>query len=195
MFMHIEISISEQTLTLFDDSGKQVNRYAVSTAANGVGCLKDSGCTPLGQHIIRAKIGADAPENTVFRGRRPTGEIFAPELKEQFPERDWILTRILWLSGTEPGKNRLGNVDTMQRYIYIHGSPDATEFGAPGSHGCVRMRNADLIALFEQVPVGTTVNIYDQTLRDQNQPNQLTNDHPFKVQGLEGQPIPYGVND
>jgi lipoprotein-anchoring transpeptidase ErfK/SrfK len=195
MFMHIEISISEQTLTLFDDSGKQVNRYAVSTAANGVGCLKDSGCTPLGQHIIRAKIGADAPENTVFRGRRPTGEIFAPELKEQFPERDWILTRILWLSGTEPGKNRLGNVDTMQRYIYIHGSPDATEFGAPGSHGCVRMRNADLIALFEQVPVGTTVNIYDQTLRDQNQPNQLPNDHPFKAQGLEGQPIQYGVND
>jgi L,D-transpeptidase YbiS len=167
MFMHIEISIPEQSLTLFDDNGAFVSRYPVSTAANGVGCVKDSGCTPLGNHIIRAKIGADAPENTVFVGRRPTGEIFAPELKTQFPERDWILTRILWLSGSEPGKNRLGNVDTMQRYIYIHGSPDQTEFGAPGSHGCVRMRNVDLIALFDQVPAGTTVNILDRDADEQ----------------------------
>lgn len=134
-------------------------RYAVSTAANGVGCVKNSGCTPLGTHIIRAKIGDGAAENTVFVGRRPTGEIFTPALKLQFPERDWILTRILWLSGTEPGKNRLGNVDTMQRYIYIHGTPDETELGVPGSHGCVRMRNADLVDLFDRVPVGTTVNI------------------------------------
>ena len=159
MAMHIEISIPAQTLTLFDDNGGQVTRYAVSTAANGVGCVKNSGCTPLGAHIIRAKIGGGAAANTVFVGRRATGEIFTPDLKLQFPDRDWILTRILWLSGTEPGKNRLGNVDTMQRYIYIHGTPDATELGVPGSHGCVRMRNADLMALFEQVPVGTTVNI------------------------------------
>lgn len=157
--MHIEISIPQQTLTLFDDNGGQVARYAVSTAANGVGCVKNSGCTPLGTHIIRAKIGDGAAENTVFVGRRPTGEIFTPALKLQFPERDWILTRILWLSGTEPGKNRLGNVDTMQRYIYIHGTPDETELGVPGSHGCVRMRNADLVDLFDRVPVGTTVNI------------------------------------
>lgn len=159
MVMHIEISIPAQTLTLFDDNGGQVTRYAVSTAANGVGCVKNSGCTPLGAHIIRAKIGGGAAANTVFVGRRATGEIFTPDLKLQFPDRDWILTRILWLSGTEPGKNRLGNVDTMQRYIYIHGTPDATELGVPGSHGCVRMRNADLVELFEQVPVGTTVNI------------------------------------
>lgn len=159
MVMHIEISIPAQTLTLFDDNGGQVTRYAVSTAANGVGCVKNSGCTPLGAHIIRAKIGGGTAENTVFVGRRPTGEIFTPALKAQFPDRDWILTRILWLSGTEPGKNRLGDVDTMQRYIYIHGTPDATQLGVPGSHGCVRMRNADLIELFEQVPVGTTVNI------------------------------------
>ncbi|PPD13482.1 L,D-transpeptidase [Methylophilus sp.] len=157
--MHIEISIPQQTLTLFDDNGGQVARYAVSTAANGVGCVKNSGCTPLGAHIIRAKIGDGAAENTVFVGRRPTGEIFTPALKLEFPERDWILTRILWLSGTEPGKNRLGNVDTMQRYIYIHGTPDETELGVPGSHGCVRMRNADLVELFDRVPVGTTVNI------------------------------------
>ncbi|AKR42897.1 L,D-transpeptidase [Methylophilus sp. TWE2] len=157
--MHIEISIPQQTLTLFDDNDGQVARYAVSTAANGVGCVKNSGCTPLGAHIIRAKIGDGAAENTVFVGRRPTGEIFTPALKLEFPERDWILTRILWLSGTEPGKNRLGNVDTMQRYIYIHGTPDETELGVPGSHGCVRMRNADLVELFDRVPVGTTVNI------------------------------------
>ena len=159
MAMHIEISIPQQSLTLFDDNGGQVARYAVSTAANGVGCVKNSGCTPLGTHIIRAKIGDGVAENTVFVGRRPTGEIFTPALKLQFPERDWILTRILWLSGTEPGKNRLGNVDTMQRYIYIHGTPDETELGVPGSHGCVRMRNADLDELFDRVPVGTTVNI------------------------------------
>jgi len=159
MPMHIEISIPQQTLTLFDDNGGQVACYAVSTAANGVGCVKNSGCTPLGTHIIRAKIGDGAAENTVFVGRRPTGEIFTPALKLQFPERDWILTRILWLSGTEPGKNRLGNVDTMQRYIYIHGTPDETELGVPGSHGCVRMRNADLVDLFDRVPVGTAVTI------------------------------------
>jgi len=159
MPMHIEISIPAQTLTLFDDNGGQVARYAVSTAANGVGCVKNSGCTPLGAHIVRAKIGDGAAENTVFVGRRPTGELFTPALKLQFPERDWILTRILWLSGTEPGKNRLGNVDTMQRYIYIHGTPDDTKLGVPGSHGCVRMRNTDLVELFDRVPVGTTVNI------------------------------------
>ena len=132
-------------------------RYLVSTAANGVGCTKDSGCTPLGAHIIRAKIGADAPVNTVFVGRRPTGEICTPELMAQYANRDWILTRILWISGTEVGFNRLGNVDTMQRYIYIHGTPDSTDMGEVGSHGCVRMRNADVIELFDLVEAGTKV--------------------------------------
>ena len=159
--MRIEILISNQTLTLFDDNGSVVARYLVSTAANGAGCIKDSGCTPQGAHIIRAKIGAGAPVNTVFVGRRPTGEIYTPELMAQFPNRDWILTRILWLSGKEIGKNRLGNVDTMQRYIYIHGTPDSTEMGKPGSHGCVRMRNADMVALFDLVEAGTPVVIYE----------------------------------
>ncbi len=134
-------------------------QYTVSTAANGVGCEKDSGCTPLGQHIIRAKIGDGAETSAVFVGRRATGEICTPELMAQFPERDWILTRILWLSGMEHGVNRLGNVDTMQRYIYIHGTPDSTELGKIGSHGCIRMRNDDVIALFDMVPVGTPVSI------------------------------------
>jgi L,D-transpeptidase YbiS len=155
--MRIEISIKQQTLTLYDNEGGIMARYPVSTAANGAGCEKDSGCTPLGVHGIRAKIGAGAPENAVFVGRRPTDEICTPELMAEFPNRDWILTRILWLSGKEVGKNRLGNVDTMQRYIYIHGTPDSTEMSKVGSHGCVRMRNRDIVALFDIVPVGTRV--------------------------------------
>lgn len=159
--MRIEISIQQQTLTLFDDFGGVKARYSVSTAANGVGCEKDSGCTPLGAHIIRAKIGAGAAPNTVFVGRRATGEICTLELMAKFQDRDWILTRILWLSGKEVGKNRLGNVDTMQRYIYIHGVPDSMEMGKIGSHGCVRMRNSDVIELFDLVDAGTPVVIHN----------------------------------
>ena len=155
--MRIEILISNQTLTLFEDFGSVKAKYPVSTAANGVGCEKNSGCTPLGHHIIRAKIGANALPNTVFVGRRAIGEICTPELMAQFPNRDWILTRILWLSGTEVGFNRLGNVDTMQRYIYIHGTPESTDMSKIGSHGCVRMRNSDIIELFELVEAGTPV--------------------------------------
>ena len=159
--MRIEISIQQQALTLFDHFGGVKAKYPVSTAANGVGCEKDSGCTPLGTHIIRAKIGAGAAPNAVFVGRRLTGEICTPDLIAQFPNRDWILTRILWLSGTELGFNRLGNVDTMQRYIYIHGTPDSTDISKIGSHGCIRMRNADVIALFDLVDTGTPVSILE----------------------------------
>ncbi len=142
---------------LFDNFGSVKVQYSISTAANGTGCEKNSGCTPLGEHVVRAKIGADEPLNAVFVGRRATGEIWSPELAAQFPERDWILTRILWLSGREVGKNRLGNVDTMQRYIYIHGAPDTEPMGVPCSHGCVRMRNADVMALFDMVAIGMPV--------------------------------------
>jgi len=141
--------------------GKLLRRYAVSTAANGVGERFGSCCTPRGKHIIRAKIGAGQPENTVFVGRRPTGEIYTPELGAQFPGRDWILTRILWLSGREVGFNRLGECDTMRRYIYIHGTPDSVQLGIPDSHGCIRMHNADLIELFDIVPAGTAVEIIE----------------------------------
>jgi len=153
----IEISTSQQTLLLLSGNGVVRAQYSISTAANGTGCEKNSGCTPLGAHIIRAKIGGGAPLNTVFVGRRPTGEVCTPELMAAFPNRDWILTRILWLSGTEIGKNRLGNVDSMQRYIYIHGTPDSEPMGEPHSHGCVRMRNVDVMALFDAVDVGTRV--------------------------------------
>jgi lipoprotein-anchoring transpeptidase ErfK/SrfK len=156
--MRIEVSISQQTLTVLD--GDQILAdFIISTATNGEGSQKNSGCTPTGQHIIRAKIGDGAPINSVFVGRRATGEICSPELMTEFPNRDWILTRILWLSGTEVGVNRLGEVDTMQRYIYIHGTPDNVVLGQPGSHGCIRMRNADVIALFNMVPVGTPIHI------------------------------------
>jgi lipoprotein-anchoring transpeptidase ErfK/SrfK len=153
----IDISIPAQSLTLFDDGGRIRREYRVSTARNGPGERSGSNCTPRGRHIVRAKIGAGAAANTVFRARRPTGEVWTPELAAQFPGRDWILTRILWLSGCEPGFNRLGHVDTMRRYIYIHGSPDTVPMGTPGSIGCVRMRNADIVELFDLVAPGTPV--------------------------------------
>ncbi|HMH19374.1 MAG TPA: L,D-transpeptidase [Burkholderiales bacterium] len=155
----IEISIPDQTLTLRGEEGEVLKRYLVSTSRNGPGELEGSFCTPRGEHIVRAKIGTGQRLNTVFVGRRPTGEIWTPETAERFPGRDWILTRILWLSGCEPGRNRLRDVDTMQRYIYIHGSPDAVEMGKPGSIGCIRMRNRDVVELFELVPPGTVVSI------------------------------------
>ena len=152
----IDISIAEQRLRYWEH-GALVMDVAVSTAKKGAGEQRGSECTPRGAHIIRAKIGAGAPVNTVFVGRRPTGEIYNRELGAHFPHRDWILTRILWLCGREVGRNRLGSVDTMRRYIYLHGTPDHVQLGVPGSHGCVRMRNRDIIALFDHVPVGTPV--------------------------------------
>lgn len=134
-------------------------RYPVSTALNGVGEKSGSYCTPRGRHRIRAKIGANQPANTVFVARRPTGEIYTPELGTQYPGRDWILTRILWLSGCEVGFNRLGSCDSMRRYIYIHGTPDSEKLGQPGSKGCVRMCNTDLLELFDLVSVNTEVQI------------------------------------
>lgn len=159
--MKISISIPAQTLTLLDDTGAQLRLYPVSTASNGAGEKKNSYCTPRGRHVIRAKIGAGQPENTVFVGRRPTGEIWSAALSAQHPGRDWILSRILWLSGREVGFNRLGDCDSMQRYIYIHGTPDSEPMGVPRSVGCIRMRNADVIDLFERVPAGTLVDISD----------------------------------
>ena len=133
--MKIIIHIPTQTLELFDDSGKLLCCYAVSTGANGVGEENGSFCTPRGK------------------------QIYTPQLGALHPGRDWILTRILWLCGKEPGYNRLGSCDTMRRYIYIHGTPDSAVLGKPGSHGCVRMRNAGLLELFEQIQVGTSVDI------------------------------------
>jgi len=152
--MKIVIDVPRQELRLPDG-----RRYAISTAANGVGEKNGSFCTPRGRHIVRAKIGAGQPLGAVFVRRRPTGEVWSPELHAHYPGRDWMLTRILWLSGCEVGKNRLGDVDTMRRMIYIHGAPDSAEMGKPGSHGCIRMRNADVAELFELLPPYTEVDI------------------------------------
>ena len=159
--MKIEIDIPAQRLRLQDANGRTLKHYAVSTAKNGPGEKNGSFCTPRGRHIVRAKIGAGLPVNTVFVRRRATGEVWTPELGAKFPGRDWMLTLLLWLSGCEPGRNRLGDVDTMRRYIYLHGSPDTAEMGKPGSIGCVRMRNKDIVELFDLVPPYTEVLIQD----------------------------------
>lgn len=157
--MRIEIKIKLQYLDVMDNNQVKIKSYRISSAINGVGQERGSFCTPLGKHIIRAKIGSGQPINTVFLKRRPTGEIYTPDLSASYPGRDWILTRILWLSGCELGFNRLGLVDTMRRYIYIHGSPDCINMGKPGSIGCIRMFNTDLLELFDLVDVGTEVSI------------------------------------
>lgn len=157
--MLIDVHVPSQTLLLRDDNRRVVFEAQVSTARRGVGERAGSEQTPRGWHVVRARIGAEAAPNTVFIARRPTGEIYSPALRAAFPERDWILTRILWLSGLERGRNRLGLVDTMRRYIYIHGCPDEDPMGVPSSRGCIKMRNAALIELFERAPAGTRVHI------------------------------------
>jgi lipoprotein-anchoring transpeptidase ErfK/SrfK len=154
--VRVEVDVPAQRLRVVQ-GGATLHEYAVSTASAGTGQQRDSGCTPLGRHRVRIKIGAAAPLNSVFVGRRPTGEIYTDRLAVQHPDRDWILTRILWLTGLEPGVNRGGECDSLRRYIYIHGTPDSEPMGVPASHGCIRMRNEDLLALFDLVDPGTEV--------------------------------------
>ena len=154
----IKISIASQQLT-YTAGVAGIKTYRISTSLKGAGQKFNSGMTPLGEHIIRAKIGQCLPVNSVFVGRRPTGEIFTPGMMDEFPGRDWILSRILWLSGKQVGYNRLGDVDTMRRYIYIHGTPYEDQLGKPVSHGCVRMSNMDIVDLFSRVEVGCFVSI------------------------------------
>jgi hypothetical protein len=172
---HIVIEIKSQKLSVFKSINKSwlenddrweaniplnpIFSSSVSTSANGVGQKIDSFQTPLGRHKIKAKIGKNSPIDSVFVGRRSTGEIWNERLSDKFPERDWILTRILWLSGLETGKNRFGLVDTMKRFVYIHGSPPIVKMGFIGSKGCIRMTGKDIIKLFGIVPNGTTVDL------------------------------------
>ena len=158
---HIRVSLARQELELFGPDGERLARYPVSTAARGAGEGSGSYQTPRGRHLNRAKIGAGQPAGAVFVGRRPTGDVWSPAMGAANPERDWILSRILWLSGCEPGHNRLGQCDSMRRYIYIHGTADEHLLGQPASHGCIRMANADVIDLFERVPAYTPVEIVD----------------------------------
>lgn len=156
---NIKISITEQCLYL--SLPEQQHCYPISTAANGVGERENSGCTPRGWHMISEKFGEDQPINTVFIGRQPTGEIYTEQLAAQWPQRDWILSRILWLTGLEAGVNQGEGCDSHARYIYIHGTPDTEPMGEPRSHGCIRMRCRDVLALYDQVQVGTRVQIVE----------------------------------
>jgi lipoprotein-anchoring transpeptidase ErfK/SrfK len=157
---YLEVNLFEQTLAIIT-AGNVFQSWTVSTALNGAGEANGSGCTPTGEHRVRLKIGNGCQSGTVFRGRRPTGEIYAPNLAAQYPGRDWILTRVIWLTGCESGRNRGGDTDTLRRYIYIHGTPDSEPMGVPLSHGCIRMRNSDIIELFDQVENGMRVAIRD----------------------------------
>jgi hypothetical protein len=159
--MRIEVSLAQQTLTLFGADGAAIRRYLVSTAARGAGERNGSGCTPRGRHAIRARIGAGLPPGAILVGRRPTGVCWNPQLAAANPGKDWITTRILWLSGREPGRNRGGDVDSMRRYIYIHGTGDDQPMGIPRSHGCVRMRASEVVELFDLVPAGCAVDIHE----------------------------------
>ncbi len=159
----ILISIEDQRLQLRDGDSVLLD-FSIATALNGSGEINGSECTPRGWHIVHEKIGNDAKVNSVFVGRQQTGEVYSSALKEQTPERDWILTRILWLSGLEPGVNQSGSVDTLQRYIYIHGCPDEEPMGLPNSHGCIRMRNDDIIALYDSISTGVRVLISEDSL-------------------------------
>lgn len=159
MIQRIDVHVTQQQLFGYDENDRAIFTYAIATAVNGVGQQNGSECTPLGEHRVRAKVGEGAVINSVFVGRRLSGEIYSEKLASQFPQRDWILTRILWLCGNEPGLNRGGNVDTMRRYIYIHGAPDSHAMGVPSSHGCIKMRNRDILELFQRVSLGTPVNI------------------------------------
>ncbi|MCG2579856.1 MAG: L,D-transpeptidase [Marinobacter sp.] len=158
-FPHLHISIASQSLTLIGAGGESLFQFPVSTALNGPGEQNGSGCTPRGRHYVRAMVGDSQPQGTVFVARRPTGEIHTPELAARYPERDWILSRILWLCGCESGINRGPGVDSFRRFIYIHGTPDTEPMGEPRSHGCIRMRNSDVIRLYDLVTPGTTVTI------------------------------------
>ena len=164
----IKVEVDRQRLSLYEGE-RLLAHWPVSTALNGPGEEIDSGCTPTGEHRVRIKIGDGHPPNTVFVGRRPTGEVYDENLAAQHPGRDWILTRILWLTGAEPGRNRGGKRDTLRRYIYIHGCPDGEPMGEPRSHGCIRMRNADIMELFGQIEAGARVVISDAR-NEQNAP-------------------------
>ena len=162
MTILIKISIKNQRLTITDDKYNVNKSYPISTALKGIGQNKNSFQTPIGTHYIRAKIGKDLPALSIFEARRPSGRIWNKEDAESYPNHDWILSRILWLSGKELGVNRLGTVDTMQRYIYIHGTHDESSLGKPLSHGCIRMSNDNVLELFDLVSAGTIVHINEE---------------------------------
>ena len=156
MMQAIMVSASKQSLQLLENR-MQIVEYSISTSKYGLGEENGSYKTPRGKHTVRAMIGEGRPINAVFVGRRYTGQIYTTKLAKEFPERDWILSRVIWLSGCEKGKNRLGLQDSMRRYIYIHGTPNSEPMGVPASHGCIRMRNEDVVDLYDRISYGCSV--------------------------------------
>ncbi|MEM9676158.1 MAG: L,D-transpeptidase [Bacteroidota bacterium] len=154
----IRVSIAEQKLYLVED-GQTLKQYPVSTSAYGIGSEAGSNKTPLGKHKVISKFGADAPLGTIFRSRINTGRVATIYTDETDLEEDDVTTRILRLTGLEPGKNKGPGVDSFSRYIYIHGTPEEGLIGQPASHGCIRMKNADVVELFDLVDEGTLVMI------------------------------------
>lgn len=156
----ILIDLAQQTLYL----PKHNKFYVISSGKNGIGEQENTGKTPRGWHRIAQKIGDDAPKNSVFIARQATGEIYDQDLAQQFPERDWILSRILWLDGLQAGFNQGDGCDTFKRYIYIHGTPETEPMGIPMSHGCIRMKNDEVIELFELISEQSLVYISEHAL-------------------------------
>ena len=160
------VSIANQTVSLFEKCpmplclcGEKyifVKKFRCSTSRFGIGQTEGTNCTPLGLHRIVEKIGGGWPVGTVFKGRQPIGYTWKglPLAK--------ITTRILWLEGLEPGFNRGGNVDSHNRYIYIHGTGDEPSLGSPASYGCIHLAADDLIPLFDKLPSGTLVWIVER---------------------------------
>ncbi|WP_192036842.1 L,D-transpeptidase [Halomonas sp. YLGW01] len=156
----LEIDVMTQRLVVWQGSERR-SEYAISSGLAGHGQEEGSGQTPLGWHYVRAAIGEGQPLGCVFRGRRPTGEVYSAELAAAHPKRDWILTRILWLCGLEAGHNRGGDVDSQRRYIYLHGTPPTEPMGVAASHGCIRLRDEALLEVFAASVPGTPVWLHD----------------------------------
>lgn len=152
--MYLMVSIAKQKLALMQ-ADHVIHEYSISTATRGPGEQSGSYQTPRGWHEVIAKFGDELPLNTYFTARRPQGVWSAAQAAD--PERDWVLTRILWLGGLECGTNFGGDVDTQRRYIYIHGTASEDKLGQPASHGCIRMANVDVITVFERTPIFTRV--------------------------------------
>lgn len=153
----LQVSLARQQLDLLDQQDRLLARFAISTASAGAGERQGSGCTPRGWHRIAVRIGQGLDQRAVLQGRLPTGEIWTPALAQAFPQRDWILGRILWLDGLQPGVNHGGQQDSRQRYIYIHGTPDDQPMGVAQSHGCIRLHPPAMLQLFAQTAVDMRV--------------------------------------
>jgi len=148
------IHITNQELYLLSGEGSNLSTWQVSTSKFGFGSEEGSFCTPLGRFRISEKIGAGAPLWMIFKSRVETGVLARPSSQEDITDKDLVLTRILWLEGMEPA-----NANTKKRYIYIHGTNQESLIGRPASHGCIRLRNHDMVDLFDRVEVGCPVKI------------------------------------